>query len=62
MILFRCIPSQDFLGTMAIELAGAALANVATGPGFGPSDGPAILLAAITYNLVQVKEQARCVP
>jgi hypothetical protein len=62
MILFRCIPSQDFFGAMSIELAGAGMASVATGPGFGPSDGPAILLAAITYNLMQVKEEARCVP
>jgi hypothetical protein len=45
------MPLQDFLGATSIKLAGAAMASVATGPGFGPSDGSATLLAAITYNL-----------
>jgi hypothetical protein len=56
MILFRCIPSQDFFGAMLIGLAGAALASVATGPGFGSSVGPAIVLVAITYSLLWAKE------
>ena len=49
-IPFRRMPLQDFLGATPVKLAGAAMASVATGLCSGPSEGPAILLAAITYE------------